>query len=68
MHVEVHPSITHVTMDAIRFYNYHRSSQSKGLPNMWSTIVLMVDNCKLIKENLMNVVRFVDDDGWLALL
>jgi hypothetical protein len=35
---------------------------------MWSTIGLTVDNYKLIKKNLMNAIRFVDDDGWLALL
>jgi hypothetical protein len=27
----------------------------------------MVDNYKLIKKNLINAIRFVDDDGWLAL-
>ncbi len=30
---------------------------------MWSTIDLMVDNYKLIKNNLMNAIRFVNDDG-----
>jgi hypothetical protein len=54
-------------MDAIRFCSYHKSSQSR-LPNMWSTIDLMVDNYKLLKKNLMNAIRFVDDEGWLALL
>ncbi len=30
---------------------------------MWSTIDFMVDNYKLIKENFMNAIRFIDDDG-----
>ncbi len=56
MHVEAHPSISPITVDAIRFCSHHRSSQSKGLPNVlglnrFDGRQLQIDQRKLHKCN-----------------